>query len=136
MDPQNEAPNPTTPQRATLALDDAATTALSPHQPALPPPSPQPSRLSPSPRPSRPSPSPPPDGIDDDLLTAGGNFWVDPLQGIDPGSHGAEEEPIRRYIEDVPGPDEHDDWPLTKVQSWLDTPTASLPYYFLFIYLS
>lgn len=29
MDPQNDAPNPTTPQQATIALDDAMTTSSS-----------------------------------------------------------------------------------------------------------
>ena len=62
-------------------------------------------------------------------------FWVDPLQGIDPGKHAVEEDPLHCYIEDVPSPNNHDDWPLSKVQSWLDTPTVSTPFYFLLMYL-
>jgi hypothetical protein len=79
-------------------------------------------------------PPPPLDGVDDDL-TAEGMFWIDPLQGIDPGNHAAEEGPLHRYIKAVPGPNEHDDWPLDKVQSWLDTPTASPPFHLPFIHL-
>jgi hypothetical protein len=58
-------------------------------------------------------------------------FWLDPLEGIDPGKHSDEEEPLRRYIENVPTPDDDDAWPISEAQAWLDTPTVSTPFYFI-----
>ena len=100
-----EASIPTTPQRATLMLDDAKTTAQSPCQPSGPAWSPLPLCLSLCPQPLHMSPSLPPEG---DLLTADGIFWVNPLEGIELGKHSEEEEPLRRYIENVPSPDDDD----------------------------
>ena len=123
---------PTMPQQATLMLDNATTTAQSPHQPSGPLQSPLPSCLSPSLQPSHPSLSLPPEG---DLLTADGMFWVDPLEGIDLGKHEEEEEPLCCYIENVPSPDNDDAWPISKAQAWLDMPMVSTPFYFILIYL-
>ena len=127
-----EAPISTTPQRATLALDDATSTAQSPHQQSGPSWAPPPSGLSLCPQPSHPSPSLPPES---DLLTVDDMFWVDPLEGIEPGKHSEVEGPLHRYIENVPSPDNNNAWPISKAQAWLDTPTVSTPFYFILIYL-
>ena len=87
-----EAPIPTMPQLTTLALDDATTTVQSPHQP---------SRLSPSPQPSHALPSLSPEG---DVLTVDGMFWLDPLEGIDPGKHSDEENPSAATSRTCPDP--------------------------------
>ena len=127
-----EAPIPTTPQLTTLTLDDATTTVQSPRQPSGPARSPAPSRLSLSPQPSHASPSLSPEG---DALTADGMFWLNPLEGIDPGKHSDEEEPLRRHIKNVPSPDDDHALPISEAQAWLDTPTVSTPFYFILIYL-
>ena len=108
-----EAPIPTMPQLTTLALDDATTTVQSPHQPLGPAWSPVPSRLSPSPQPSHALPSLSPEG---DVLTADGMFWLDPLEGIDLGKHSDEEEPLCRYIKNVPRPDDNHAWPISEAR--------------------
>ena len=54
-------------------------------------------------------------------------FRVNPLEGIGLGKHSDEEEPLRRYIENVPRPDD-DAWPISEAQAWLDTPTVSTPF--------
>ena len=62
-------------------------------------------------------------------------FWVDPLEGIDPGKHSEEEGPLHRYIENVPSPDDDNAWPISEAQAWLDTATVSTPFYFILIYV-
>ena len=68
-------------------------------------------------------------------MTADGMFWLDPLAGIDPGKHSDEEEPLRRYIKNVPSPDDDHAWHISEAQAWLDTPMVSTPFYFILIYL-
>ena len=68
-------------------------------------------------------------------MTTDDMFWVDPLEGIDPGKHSEEEGPLCRYIEKVPSPNDDDAWPISKAQAWLDTPTVSTPFHFILIYL-
>ena len=68
-------------------------------------------------------------------MTTDDMFWVDPLEGIDPGKHSEEEGPLCRYIEKVPSPNDDDTWPISKAQAWLDTPTVSTPFHFILIYL-
>ena len=41
-------------------------------------------------------------------MTVDEMFWVNPLEGIELGKHSEEEEPLRRYIENVPSPDDDD----------------------------
>ena len=68
-------------------------------------------------------------------MTTDDMFWVDPLEGIDPGNHLEEEGPLHHYIENVPSPNDDDAWPISKAQASLDTPTVSTPFCFILIYL-
>ena len=68
-------------------------------------------------------------------MTTDGMFCIDPLEGIDPGKHSDEEEPLRCYIENMPSPNNDNAWPISEAQAWLDMPTVSTPFYFILIYL-
>ena len=52
--------------------------------------------------------------------------WANPLVDIQPGDHSDYEEPLRNYLENTPGPDEHGEWDIQKAQVWLEVGTVSV----------
>jgi hypothetical protein len=71
------------------------------------------------------------DDVDTSQVTMMYPAWANLLVDFQPGKHSDIEEPLRKYLENTPGPDEHGEWDIQKARVWLEVGTVSVIDFYL-----